>query len=62
MDSTEKAANDSKTGEIPKVQDVEAMKVPPYYWSWYGFIFSPVIRPQGNKPADSDAEPFSPDS
>jgi hypothetical protein len=30
----------SKTGEIPKVQDNNAIKaLAPYYWSWYGSIF-----------------------
>ncbi len=52
MKRNETAADDSKTGGFPKVQDNKAMKeFVPYYWSWYGCIFSPGILPPGKIPA-----------
>ncbi len=40
MDMSKMSECNSKTGEIPKVQDNNSIKsLTPYYWSWYGTIF-----------------------
>ncbi len=52
MKRNETAADNSKTGGFPKVQENETLKeLVPYYWSWYGFIFPTGIRAPGEIPA-----------